>query len=206
MSFDNKRKKIAFYSREIIEKLSIDEDKNLPEIRKYTDIKGTKVDIFQIKNIIEKGLNIFITVGVSEHSLDIKVDNIELGVEFIALSNKLFSKDPSKDSKIPNILITCSSCIKNSNYKCYPGAIFLDVIEPFYPNTDMKHILFTNLLPYMNELKALYLEDKIVSWLLAVPISEKEYLYSLDYGIEALETLLEKKQVDIANLDRKSII
>lgn len=206
MSFDNKRKKIAFYSREIIEKLSIDEDKNLPEIRKYTDIKGTKVYIFQIKNIIEKGLNIFITVGVSEHSLDIKVDNIELGVEFIALSNKLFSKDPSKDSKIPNILITCSSCIKNSNYKCYPGAIFLDVIEPFYPNTDMKHILFTNLLPYMNELKALYLEDKIVSWLLAVPISEKEYLYSLDYGIEALETLLEKKQVDIANLDRKSII
>lgn len=69
MSFDNKRKKIAFHSREIIEKLSIDEDKNLPEIRKYTDIKGTKVDIFQIKNIIEKGLNIFITVGVSEHKL-----------------------------------------------------------------------------------------------------------------------------------------
>lgn len=70
----------------------------------------------------------------------------------------------------------------------------------------MKHILFTNLLPYMNELKALYLEDKIVSWLLAVPISEKEYLYSLNYGVEKLETLLEKKQVDIANLDRKSII
>ncbi len=206
MRFDNKRKKIAFHSREIIEKLSIDEDKNLPEIRKYTDIKGTKVDIFQIKNIIEKGLNIFITVGVSEHNLGIKVDNIDLGVEFIALSNKLFSKDPSKDSKIPNILMTCSSCIKNSNYKCYPGAIFLDVIEPFYPNTDMKHILFTNLLPYMNELKALHLEDKIVSWLLAVPISEKEYLYSLDYGVEKLETLLEKKQVDIANLDRKSII
>ena len=58
MDFNNKRKKIAFYSREIIEKLSIDDDKNLPEIRKYTDIKGNKVDIFQIKNIIEKGLNI----------------------------------------------------------------------------------------------------------------------------------------------------
>lgn len=206
MGFDNKRKEIAFYSREIMEKLSIDDNKPLPQIRKYTDIKGNKVDIFQIKNIIEKGLNMFITVGVSESSISLEYDNLPLRAEFIGLSYKLFSEDSSKDSKIPNILMTCSSCIKNSNYKCYPGAIFLDVIETFYPNTDMKHILFTNLLPYMKELKALYLEDKIVSWLLAVPISEKEYLYSLDYGVEKLETLLEKKQVDIANLDRKSII
>ena len=205
MDFNNKRKKIAFYSREIIEKLSIDDDKNLPEIRKYTDIKGNKVDIFQIKNIIEKGLNIFITVGVSEHNLDIKVDNIDLCVEFIALSNKLFSKYSSEDSKIPNILMTCSSCIKNSNYKCYPGAIFLDVIEPFYPNTDMKHILFTNLLPYMKNLKTLYFEDKVVTWLLAVPISEEEYLYSLEYGVEGLEEKFEAEQINISDLDRKSI-
>ncbi len=75
--------------------------------------------------------------------------------------------------------MTCSSCIKNSNYKCYPGGIFLYVIEPFYPNTDMKHILFTNLFPYMNELKVLYLEDRVLLWLLVVQISEQEYTYSL---------------------------
>lgn len=70
----------------------------------------------------------------------------------------------------------------------------------------MKHILFTNLLPYMKDLKTLYLEDKVISWLLAVPISEEEYKYSLQHSIEELEILLEKHQVDIANLDRKSVI
>lgn len=200
-------KKIAIYTREIIDKLSINKNKENPEIYRYFDKKENNfIRVFQIKDIIEKGINIFGTIGVSEYDISLKTDNLPLRVEFIALSNKSFSKSLNIESKIPNILSTCAFCIKNSNYKCYPGAIFLDVIEPFYPNTDMKHILFTNLLPYMNELKALYLEDKIVSWLLAVPISEKEYLYSVDYGIEALETLLEKKQVDIANLDRKSII
>lgn len=200
------RKEIAVYTFEALRNLSIDEENKKSSIRIYTDKKGNKIEIFQIKNIIEKGINIFATIGVNEHNIDLKINNLDLGVEFIALSNKSFNQNSNIDSKIPDILTTCSSCIKNSKYKCYPGAIFLDVIEYFYPNTDMKHILFTNLLPYMKDLKTLYLEDKVISWLLAVPISEEEYKYSLQHSIEELEILLEKHQVDIANLDRKSVI
>ena len=53
------RKEIAVYTFEALRNLSIDEENKKSSIRIYTDKKGNKIEIFQIKNIIEKGIKIF---------------------------------------------------------------------------------------------------------------------------------------------------
>ena len=70
----------------------------------------------------------------------------------------------------------------------------------------LEHILFVSPFLWEDRLKTLNFEDKKVAWLLAVPISEKEFKYAKDKGKDALEELFEEKQIDIFNLYRKSVL
>jgi competence protein ComGC len=55
-------------------------------------------------------------------------------------------------------------------------------------------------------LKTQEFPTKKVAWLLAVPISDKEKDFLTENGSDALESLFEEKQIDIFELDRKSIV
>lgn len=57
-----------------------------------------------------------------------------------------------------------------------------------------------------NKLKPIKLETKIVNWLLAIPISESELQYKIKNGFDNLQNLFEKNEVDIFDLDRKSVL
>jgi len=60
----------------------------------------------------------------------------------------------------------------------------------------MEHVLFTS--PFLwEDLKTLDFPNKKVTWLLALPISEEEFLFAEKEGTEALEDLLEKKDIVI---------
>ena len=54
--------------------------------------------------------------------------------------------------------------------------------------------------------KTLEFENREIAWLLIVPISEQEKNYAIANGWEALEDIFEKADIDIFNLNRKSII
>ncbi|MBN7288666.1 suppressor of fused domain protein [Campylobacter curvus] len=42
--------------------------------------------------------------------------------------------------------------------------------------------------------------------MLAVPIAQNELEYKAKFGLDALETLLEERETDIFDLDRKSVV
>lgn len=171
-----------------------------PQFSKYYDKnESSSVYIMTIKDVPDEGVNFYSTIGTSEYSIGLKVNNLHLRVELMFAIDK-------KQEEVANILATSAFCIINSGFKCYPGVIFNDVISSYIKDSDMKHVMFVQPFIWEDSFSELRINDKVIEWLLAVPISEKECRYADEYGSEALEELFEEHQIDIFNLFRKSIV
>ena len=131
--------------------------------------------------------------------------NIGFVVNDVNLRIELVGACDSRFDFFSNILATCAFNIINSNYACFPGTMFTNVISMYDSEMLLKHILFVTPFLWDAKLKTLNLVDKKVAWLLAVPISNEEYNYARQEGTDNLETMLEEKQVDIFDLHRSSI-
>ncbi len=167
------------------------------KINSYWDkAEESYVDLFEAKDMPSKNVTTWVTVGLSDASTGLTVDGVPLGVEFLFASN-------SVNSRAANIIATCAFNVINSKMKCEPGAIYPGVIEMYYKNISVKHILLHN--PFLWNLETQKFETKAVAWLLLVPISDAEYKFALQNGVEKLSRDLEKRNINIFNLNRKSI-
>lgn len=171
-----------------------------PPVFKYLhDNSQSYVSILFAPDRPSKGVTAYSTIGVSEHSIGVSVENVPLRVEFVGAC-------ASKFEKFPNILATCAFYVINSKFKCKPGVVYRDVIPMYVASSDMKHILFVSPFLWEGKLRTLDLPDKKVAWLLVIPISEAERQYAAEKGEGALETLFEEHQIDIFDLNRSSIL
>ncbi len=69
----------------------------------------------------------------------------------------------------------------------------------------MRRIFFTS--PYVwDELTNMETEDRLIAWLIAIPISENGFLYLKEHGSNALDGLLEEHDIDVPNPHRKSVL
>lgn len=165
----------------------------------YDDNKSSEIDIYIGVDRPDFGVTIYSTIGLSDYSIGLVGKNQkQLRAEFIGICN-------SKDVKFPNILATCAYNIINDKYSCKPGVVYPSIISDYYDNIEMKHIYFTT--PYLwEDLKTIECDDKIITWLLAIPISDSELDFLRENGSEMLEDLFEKNDVDIFDIDRKSVV
>jgi antitoxin YqcF len=156
------------------------------------------VDILCSPEELSSNRNFFATVSLSDHPL------IRYGEEFHIRLEILGSCMDSYEF-FPNILSTAAFCIINSKWFCAPGLIFPDIVSMYYPDLEMKHLLFAP--PFVwDDLGIIELGDKKVAFLLAVPISEMERRYSIENQNGELEKLLEENRVEISNLGRSSVL
>lgn len=170
-----------------------------PIVRAYwDDNKENYIDILACDDRPCDGVTAYSTIGLSEYSIDQIADDLPLRIEMVGACASGFEC-------FPNILGSCAFNIINTKYKCYPGAIFQNVVKYYMPNSSMKHILFMPPFLWEEELTTLSFNDKKVAWLLAVPISDMELEYAIKHGIDALETLFEETQIDIFDLERKPV-
>ena len=88
----------------------------------------------------------------------------------------------------------------------HPGTVMPDAVRQSYPASKLPHLYLTSPFLWEPELRTLDFGIKKVSWLLAMPISESEYSYLRTHDVNALEHLLENANIDIADLDRPSLI
>ena len=104
------------------------------------------------------------------------------------------------------ILAVCAFEVIDQKRFAAAGIIFRDMISICNPTLEMKHILFDlpSLVP--GELVNIPIEEKNISWLQIIPVSETEVLYAEENGVKSLFELLETKNVDITDLNRKSVI
>lgn len=170
-----------------------------PQVSKHWDESNvSNIDMLSSADRPYDGITSYSTIGLSDHSIKYTVDGTPLRIEIVGAS-------ASKYEHFPNVLATCAFCIIKSNFLVSHGKIFRDMIKMYYPNSEMKHVLFVS--PFMwEDLKTLDFPNKKVAWLFAVPISENEYIFAQEKGTDSLEELFKEKEIDIFDMERKSIL
>ena len=144
-----------------------------------------------------RGVTSYATIGLSKHETGLQSNNKSLRVELLGVCD-------AKEEIFPNILATTAFEIMQSR-KCSHGDIIQNAISEYNPDSEMKHVYLTN--PFLWEgFETLKFGDKFVTWLLIVPVSDREKDYAIKNGWEALEDEFEKSNIDVFTLKRKSII
>lgn len=183
----------------IIAKTTLDVFGGSPKVTAYWDDDNvSRIDILTTTNGLYSDITPYATIGLSDYSIGYDVDNKPLRVEIVGACDQSFDY-------LPNILATCAFNIINSKFRISHGCMFKNVVGMYDQDSEMSHVLFVS--PFLwEQFQTIDFPDKKVTWLLAVPISTKEYLYVEKEGSEALEDLFEEKEVDIFDLKRPSIL
>jgi antitoxin YqcF len=173
-----------------------------PNVYPYYDNDRThELSILNLIDPIDPNVCIYMTIGVSDHENLVAVKD---GHENIPI--ELFFATYKQFDKARNILATVGFYIVKDKYECRPGNVFKNMINMYYTETDMKHIFFTSPYLWQDKLEGLELDYKKVHFLLMIPCSDAEVDYKLKHGDDALETLFEDNDIDIFDLNRKSLL
>lgn len=169
-----------------------------PKIFRFADEEEVKtVDLMMCENCPAKGITSYGTIGLYNC-------NIRLTYEDKPLRMELLAACASGIEDFSNIVTTAAFEIMDGK-SAYPGYIIDDIVSMYIDNSDMEHILLTY--PFLwGAVNNSVFDDITVAYLMAVPISDKEKEYCLQNGLDALESIFEKKQIDIYNIHRDSAL
>ena len=159
------------------------------------------LDVAIIEDFPEEGIRTFSTIGMSDVAFtDEEGKAYEFRMEIVA-------SDDLDNEVIPDILFEVYAHAKeNSDWICTPGSVLENVIEPWRPDSDMKHAYFTSSF-FVQELNEVRVFDNTkVIWVMLIPISDKELEYLDENGNDAFETMLEDAEANILDIDRESVL
>lgn len=171
-----------------------------PRVTRYwDDARHRSIDILISEDNPQQGVNSYGTVNLSDVPLIMNGVEYPARLEMVAACGKSF-----KD--FDRAFSTAAFQIVNEGMFCYPGAIFSDVISMYRASLTMEHFLFIPPFLWEEKLQTINLDAKVIAWLLAVPISEKERQFAALHGYDQLVNTFERAQIDIFNLNRTSVI
>ena len=81
-----------------------------------------------------------------------------------------------------------------------------EYVGEYFQMTTVPHLYFSAPFLWEDSLKTLECGTKNVSWLMVIPISDSELKFLTLNVDDALESLFEKKQIDIFDLNRPSVL
>ena len=166
--------------------------------RYWDDYKTKSIDLLQCENTPSEGLISYGTLGISGVDVGLLYEGKDLRVEFVGVSKP--------EQKIfPNILSTAAFEIMDHPSIEY-GYVMNNIISYYLKDTTTPHLFFTDPAMWDKELTDLEDTEKYITFLLAVPITEKERLFLQKNGTDKLETLLEEADADICDLYRNSVV
>jgi len=165
-----------------------------PRVIEYKDNNNVSaIDIFIGNDRPKEGVTTYSTIGLSAFPIGIKAEK-HVRVEFIGACY-------SNTDKFANIISSCAFNIINSSFSCKPGMAYPNVVKEYYPNSNMKHIFFTT--PYLwDSVLRLEFDQAVVTWLMAVPISQDEFDYLKTEGSDALVKLFVDKNINVFDINR----
>jgi antitoxin YqcF len=165
----------------------------------YTDGgPGSSIDVVMCRNSPTQHVISYSTVGLSDKQIFATDLSLPLRAELVGAADDRFAE-------FPKILSTAAFCVINTGWSCRPGAVFPGVVEAHHRSSDMKHLVLMAQFLW-DGLELIELEDRQVDWLLVVPVSEAEARFCREFGIDALETRFDAEQIDVFDLDRRSVL
>lgn len=165
----------------------------------WDEEKEKSIVIFKSPDTPSVGVSTYSTVGLCEFDLFVDEKKIDIGIEII-------SACANSASQLENIISTAAFCIINSKWTCAPGIIFPDIISMYQASETLSDLYFCPPFLWDERLGGIIIEEKKVAWLLAVPISKAETNLASRLGPKALEDLFEENNIDIFDINRKSVI
>jgi hypothetical protein len=169
------------------------------EIREYLDENNkSHVDILKCADLPYDDVNSYATLGIIASEPLMTSNGQGLIAEITGACDKQYDL-------FPNILSTCAFEIINSRHRYNPGAVFENVVAMYYPKFEMKHILLVTPFLWEETFNTLDIAGVYVAWLQMIPISEKEFEFAKKYGSDKLEDLFEARQIDLFDLERRSV-
>jgi antitoxin YqcF len=105
----------------------------------------------------------------------------------------------------PNVLATAAFNVMREQWPCRPGSVLVGIVAEYGESLRLPHLYFTVPFLWHDDMRTMN-QDQTVLWVLALPISEKERMFLVRNGDDALETLFQEKQIDIFNPERPSIV
>lgn len=165
-----------------------------PHVHRYHhDTEALHVDVLRCDDRPDTGVVSYSTIGLSDYD-----NGLPTRVELCGACTQ-------RNDKFPNVLASAAFMMMRSGKLLHPGVALKDYVKLYYPDSPLPHLYFTA--PFLwKELNTFQVENLQVSWLLAIPISQVEHRYLLQYGDAALERLFEKQQIDFYDLHRRSAI
>lgn len=163
----------------------------------YDEAEAKNVDIFCSKNVPQEGLQSCASIGLNNSDINLVNGERQLRVEILGACD-------IRIDCFENILCTVAFEIMDA-HECYPGYIVENVIPLYIPDSDMKHVLLVTPFVWENA-KTIVLDDRYITWLQIVPISENEYRYAMLNGVNELIDLFEEKDIDIYDIYRESVV
>ncbi len=107
---------------------------------------------------------------------------------------------------IGKILTTAGVGIFASEIMYGYGTALKNVLEIYLPNSDMKHLFLMNPPPiWSKKFRTVEVENDIITFLYALPISQAELEFMSENGIDALQDKFVEVNIDMFDLERKSV-
>ena len=167
--------------------------------------KETGVDILFARDCPGNRLLTCTTLGLINYDIGFKNGDKDIRIELVGVS--MIKGDLETADLIARILSTAAFGIMENHFPCGLGTVFPDILSGYLPNDDMKHIVFINPPPFWKEkFGAVQLEDFTLTWLCVQPISDAELAFLKEKGLKALLDLFVEKNINMFDLNRKSIL
>jgi len=156
------------------------------------------LNLVECVNVPQRGVTSYATVGMSRFDNAARANGKDLRVELVAAAG-------SNWEVIKSGLVGSALNVASGEHQIWPDTIFPNVMSGFDQTVSVPHALFVT--PFLwSDIQDLESDDQIITWLMMVPISERELLFAEERGVDALNARLVEAQPDVFDLMRPSTI
>ncbi len=171
-----------------------------PKVTQHVRDEGPEeIDILSVPDQPSAGMTAYATIGMYTGETGTVVEDKPLRVELVSMCD-------SSVSDYGDMLASCAFNVLRGDYGIRPSTIYPDVVSQYRSDVTMAHMMFVPVFAWEPPPENLSVDGVVVTWLQAVPVSQSEYHYARSNGADALESLLEEADVDVADINRPAVV
>lgn len=156
------------------------------------------VDLLRCVDSPVPGLSSYATLGVHQFPNAFAEDGREIRVEFVGFCY-------SSNQWFPALLSSCAFGVMQGKALAFPNAVYHNIIPLYDDSLEVKHLMLIRPFGWKRKLGTLEFDQQLVTWLMVNPITDGELAYLEEHGPEKLLEAFTKENVQVHDLNRKSI-
>lgn len=112
----------------------------------------------------------------------------------------------SEFTQLAPALNSCALNVAKSGYQVQPGVVHPDVLAIHANDIRLRHLLLVTPFLWGAEPSTRIFDDRVVEWLLAVPISDSEVEFARRYDSDRLQQVFAAHQIDMFDINRPPVV